>query len=250
MYGLVIFVTFCLVWYIYATLATANLGYYMESQSSLLQRWYQMRFHQHTDYRNSVWDILCRKFFSKYIGNCETILDLGAGWGEFINNIDIQNKLAMDLNPETGERVNKNVKFINQDCSARWNVDTASLDVIFTSNFLEHMKTKKDIEETIREAERCLKPGGKLLCMGPNIKYVPGAYWDYWDHYVPLTDGSLSEVLKLNAFEIETCIPKFLPYTMSTSKNPPLFLLDLYLKFPLAWRIFGKQFFIVATKTS
>jgi predicted SAM-dependent methyltransferase len=58
-----------------------------------------------------------------------------------------------------------------------WDVPAESLDVVFTSNFLEHLPDKASVEQTVKEAGRALKPGGRLICMGPNVKYLPGAYW-------------------------------------------------------------------------
>jgi hypothetical protein len=84
--------------------------------------------------------------------------------------------------------------------------------------------------------------------MGPNIKFLPGAYWDFWDHYVPLTELSLKEALESRGFGIERCIPKFLPYTMAAGPRYPLFVLKVYLWLPRLWRIAGKQFLVVALK--
>jgi hypothetical protein len=57
-------------------------------------------------------------------------------------------------------------------------------------------------------------------------------------------------VLKLEGFEISECIDRFLPYSMSQGSTPPLAFLKLYLKLPLAWKFFGKQFLVVAEKPS
>ena len=48
-----------------------------------------------------------------------TIIDVGCGWGEFINNISAQVKYGMDLNPEGNNRLNSDVIFLNQDCSKK-----------------------------------------------------------------------------------------------------------------------------------
>jgi len=122
------------------------------------------------------------------------------------------------------------------------------LDVVFTSNFLEHLPNKNLIDKTLREAFRCLKPGGKIICLGPNIKFVNGSYWDYWDHHTPLTEESVAESLRLKGFNVQQKIDKFLPYTMSGSKKPSLFSLNIYLKLPLTWKFFGKQFLVIAKK--
>lgn len=73
-------------------------------------------------------------------------------------------------------------------------------------------------------------------------------YWDFVDHYLPLSDRSLVEALEVRGFRAQVVIPRFLPYTM-TGKMPahPL-LVRAYLGFPLAWRMVGKQFLVVAGK--
>ena len=63
-----------------------------------------------------------------------------------------------------------------------------------------------------------------------------------------MTDRSLSEVLTLKGFQVETCIGRFLPYTTQGALPTHPFLVRLYLGVPLAWRFLGKQFFIVARK--
>jgi len=77
---------------------------------------------------------------------------------------------------------------------------------------------------------------------------VPGSYWDYWDHFIPITEESMAEALLLRGFHVTEKIDRFLPYTMSGGKNPPLFTVKLYLKLSLLWRFFGKQFLVVAQK--
>ena len=57
-------------------------------------------------------------------------------------------------------------------------------------------------------------------------------------------------MLKLEGFEISECIDRFLPYSMSQGSTPPLAFLKLYLKLPFAWKVFGKQFLVVAEKPS
>jgi ubiquinone/menaquinone biosynthesis C-methylase UbiE len=220
----------------------------MEQQSTILQKTYQARFEANARYRDAVWQILCRDFFSHYIPETSVLLDLGAGWGEFSRNIIADKKYAIDLNPECELRVAGYAQFFLQDCSTLWQLPDESLDVIFTSNFLEHLPSKAAIDATLGEAFRCLKTGGVILCLGPNIKYLPGTYWDYWDHYVPITDTSMAEALRLAGFTIQEIIPRFLPYTMSGGHNPPLFFIKLYLSLRMVWAWFGKQFFVVASK--
>lgn len=220
----------------------------MDLRSTNLQEEYQQRFHGADLYRDSVWKILCKDFFSKYIQPDCAVLDLGAGWGEFSRNILASTKYAMDLNPDCGKRVSNHAIFLQQDCSVAWPIDDEALDVVFTSNFLEHLPSKDLVGRTIDEAFRCLKSGGRIICLGPNIKFVPGSYWDFWDHFIPITEESMAEALSLKGFCVTEKVDRFLPYTMSGGKKPPLFTVKIYLRLRIFWRFFGKQFLVVAQK--
>jgi len=220
----------------------------MDNRADILRDEYRVRFEANEAYRIAVWKVLCNRFFARYIKPEHTVLDLGAGWGEFSINILAAKKYAMDLNPDCGRHVGGSAKFLHQDCSERWPLEDGVLDVVFTSNFLEHLPDKGRIDKTLAEAHRCLKKGGLMICVGPNIRYLPGLYWDYWDHHVPMTDGSMAEALQLRQFSIETRIDRFLPYTMSGGRNPPLIAVRAYLKLPLVWPVFGRQFLVIGKK--
>lgn len=213
-----------------------------------LQNIYASRFNALEDYRTRVWRVLTSEFFSRWVKPGDLVLDLGCGYGEFINNVKAREKFAMDLNPSTRNRVVSGVRFLEQDCSSSWPLPDNSIDVVFTSNFFEHLPTKAALRSTLTEAHRCLRPEGCLIALGPNAKFVGGSYWDYFDHHLPLTDLSLREVLTMSGYRVEWSIPKFLPYTMSQSFQPPIWTLRTYLKLPFVWRLFGKQFLVLGRK--
>jgi SAM-dependent methyltransferase len=213
-----------------------------------LEKLYTTRFTGHEAYRNRIWQILTSEFFSRWTGTSSVILDLGCGYGEFINNIAASKKYAMDLNPSTKNQLHSDVEFLEQDCSLPWPFPDNSLDVVFTSNFFEHLPTKHVLLATLVEANRCLKPGGRLIAMGPNIKYLTGTYWDFFDHYLPLTELSISELMSLSGLRVEESISRFLPYTMSMGFQPALWKVRLFLKLPFLWRFFGHQFLVVGQK--
>jgi len=52
-----------------------------------LKKQYELRFSGNQQYRNEVWKILTKSFFQQYILPNSDVLDIGSGWGEFINNI-------------------------------------------------------------------------------------------------------------------------------------------------------------------
>lgn len=213
-----------------------------------LRRIYQTRFKGLLDYRNKVWSVLARDYFQQWVRGTDVVLDLGAGYGEFINTIACGKKYAMDLNPDTLHHAHKDVKVIEQNCSEPWPLPEDALDVVFTSNFFEHLPDKRALDDTLDEVKRCLKPGGRIIALGPNIKYARGAYWDFWDHHIPLTEKSLSEALLHKEFHIEKCLGKFLPFTMASGPQYPSFFVAVYVRLPLVWRIFGKQFLVIGRK--
>jgi SAM-dependent methyltransferase len=213
-----------------------------------LQTIYDHRFSGRQDYRRNVWNVLVSEWFSPLIPANGAVLDLGCGYGEFINHVKTTTRYGMDRNADSRRYLDPDVCLFEQDCSAKWPLPDDVLDLIFTSNFFEHLPSKSTLTATLHEARRCLRPGGRLVALGPNIKYLPGSYWDFWDHHLPLTDGSLAEGLRMVGFKVERVIPRFLPYTMAHGPRYPMFLFRLYLRWPFAWRFFGAQFLIVAKK--
>lgn len=216
--------------------------------SSQLQTIYSNRFEGLERYRNEVWKVLVSYFFSRWVKPDYSVLDLGCGYGEFINNVKAAKKFAMDLNPATKRLLHPDIRFFEQDCSSSWPLPANCLDVVFTSNFFEHLPTKLVLQSTLLKAYRCLKPGGYLIALGPNVRYLSGEYWDFFDHHLALTERSLAEVLTMSGFTVETMYAKFLPYTMSQGFRPPASALHLYLKLPLLWRFLGKQFLVISRK--
>ena len=75
-------------------------------------------------------------------------------------------------------------------------------------------------------------------------------YWDFYDYYLPLSHLSLEEGLVQADYEIERLVARFLPYTTRSPLPQHPSFVALYLAVPLAWRIFGKQFLVVARKAA
>ncbi len=213
-----------------------------------LDEQYRRRFQADNETRQRVWRVLIDAWFSRYVDAPDRILDLGCGWGPFINQIDATERFGIDLNPDSRNHLDADVTFFEQRADVRWPLEDGSLDLVFSSNFLEHLPDREAVTASLAEAHRCLRPGGRLVLMGPNIKYVGGAYWDFFDHHVPLTETSLVEATELVGFRTETVYGRFLPFTMAGKPPPPSVLVRLYLRFRPAWRLLGKQFLVVAVR--
>ena len=197
--------------------------------------------------KQRLWKILCDDFFQKFISPDSALLDIGAGYCEFINNIKAKEKYAVDLNPDTARFAAADIKVIT--CQAtNINIPDNSIDVIFISNFLEHMETKDEVLSVLNEAYRVCRPGGTILVLQPNIRYIYKNYWDFFDHKVPLSDKSLVEGLELVGFKITKVYPKFLPYTTKSKFPWNDFIIKMYLQMPFAWNLFGAQAFVSGQK--
>lgn len=213
-----------------------------------LKKLYEKRFEGEIKKKNNIWEILCSSFFQKYINEKDIVLDVGAGYCEFINNIKCAKKYAIDLNKDTVNFANPDVKVLNSLSTEISSIENLQVDIVFISNFLEHLKTKDDVLKTLTEVYKIMNWGGKVLILQPNIRYLYKNYWDFFDHYIPLSDRSLIEALKIVGFNTEQVLPKFLPYTTKSKLPQSPFLIKAYLVLPIIWRIMGKQAFIVAKK--
>lgn len=198
--------------------------------------------------KDRVWSILCESFFSLYVRSTDRVLDIAAGYCEFINHIRCAEKYAYDVNPDTARFAAKGVKLVVGDCRDMSALPLADFDVVFVSNFFEHLENKRDMDCVLEQIFQRLRPGGRLLVLQPNIRYLGSRYWDFYDHVTPLTHLSLREALLKNGFAIELLIPKFLPYTFKSRLPTAGWMVRLYVKTPLIWWMLGKQMFVVAVR--
>jgi SAM-dependent methyltransferase len=192
--------------------------------------------------------VLCRYYFDRRIPANATVLDLACGYGEFINNITAAHKLAVDLNPDAARHLKPGVVFSHAQATDLSTIGRDAVDVVFTSNFLEHLPDKQECSKVLAAVRDVLRPGGKFIVMGPNIRYLSREYWDFYDHYLPLSHLSLAEGLRVTGFRIQENIPRFLPYSMNNNTPTHDFLVRSYLALPIAWKILGKQFLVTAVK--
>jgi SAM-dependent methyltransferase len=214
-----------------------------------LSKLYRFRFRERdrrTEMR--IWKVLCERFFQPLIGDGLIVLDLACGHGGFVNNIRAAKKYAVDLNPDARDDLSPDVAFFLAQADKMPAIADGAVDVVFASNFLEHLRTKEECDRVFAEVRRILRPGGRFVIMGPNIRYLAARYWDFYDHCLPLSHLSLQEGLAQADYEIDRIIPRFLPYTTRSRLPKHPFLVALYLRVPLAWRLLGRQFLVVARK--
>jgi ubiquinone/menaquinone biosynthesis C-methylase UbiE len=210
---------------------------------------YEARFDPVTvEAKRKLWNVLVEQFLQPYVPADAAVVDIGGGYCEFINAVRCRRKYVVDLNPDVEKYADPDVEIIMSDAGNIDSLRDNSIDIAFASNFFEHLPSKQQFFEALAEIYRILKRGGKLLIIQPNIKYAYREYWDFIDHHIPLTENSLGEALEINGFRVSECIPQFLPYSVNSSPSKSTRVLRLYLKMPLAWKLFGKQTFMVGVK--
>lgn len=198
--------------------------------------------------RKALWRVLVSDFFQQYIDEQrDTVLDIGSGWGEFINAVKARRKLAIDVSAEYARFLAPNVQYSLQSCFHTALRDE-SVDVVFASNVFEHLPARDDVMTALTECRRILRPGGRMMILQPNFKYCSREYFDIFDHYQAYTHVSMREVLQMTGFRVRVLHPRFLPFSTKQHLPQAPAIVKLYLALPLAWRVFGKQMFIVAEK--
>lgn len=203
--------------------------------------------------REKTWQILCSEFFGKFISPKSVVADIGAGDGLFIKNIEAAKKYAVDLSPHAKRLERFGINVILSPAGELETCLPEKVDVIFMSNFLEHLPNKTVLLEVLESCRKSLKPGGRVMILQPNIRYAGADYWNYIDHHIALNEESVREALEITGFSVDKLIPRFLPYT-ARSKAGHLaggdrteFIVKTYLKFPLLWKFFGAQTFAIGS---
>ena len=198
--------------------------------------------------KDALWRVLCEHFFQRWVPPDARVVDLGAGLCEFVNHIRAREKWAVDLDPDLTLRVAPGVRARCGPAHDLGWLDTGSIDVVFASNVFEHFASKDELVTALREIRRVLRPGGRLLVLGPNIRYASRVYWDFFDHHLALSDRSMAEALETNGFTLEHVRARFLPYTIKSRLPRWPVLVRLYLRCRPLHLLFGKQMFVVAVR--
>lgn len=194
--------------------------------------------------REVLWKTLTH-FFNKKFGISGAVLELGAGHGDFINNVNGDRKFALDL--WHSPRLNSDVEFHQGSVDALGEAfATVKFDVVFSSNLLEHL-SRDQINKLFREVNARLKPGGLFINLLPNYRLAYANYFDDYTHLTPISDVALVDWLTAEGFQIKFVHPGFLPFSIKGSRMPvKALLIKLWLASP--WKPGGKQMLIVASK--
>ncbi|MCB9651429.1 MAG: class I SAM-dependent methyltransferase [Deltaproteobacteria bacterium] len=112
--------------------------------------------------RRGVWQEVAG-WIDRRFGPFDSAVELGAGYCDFINSLPARHKRALDINPEMAHHAGPGVEFICGDVTTKWPIAPSSADLVFASNFLEHIPVFAGAT-LLREVKEALRPGGRLWC--------------------------------------------------------------------------------------
>jgi SAM-dependent methyltransferase len=174
-----------------------------------------------------------------------TVLELGAGYAHFINNVDARRRIALDGSDITVEYAKPGVEVLTQRCDEPLPLDSSSVDVVFASNLFEHLSSAQ-LQATAREVLRVLKPGGRLIAMQPNYRYCAREYFDDYTHVSVFSHVSLEDFFSSQGFRSVLVVPRFMPFSMKSRLPVVPAAIRLYLSLPV--RPFAKQMLLAFEK--
>lgn len=197
--------------------------------------------------RETVWREIVR-FLNPYLNKAHTVVDLGAGYCDFINNISARKRIAIDISPDCAKYAGDGVEVFRTPVTKLSAIPDTTVDVVFASNLLEHLDDK-ELELLMSELKRVLVPGGQFIVMQPNYYYAYRTYFDDPTHKKVFSHESLKNFLIANGFMIEIMKEKFLPFSFKTKPSIiPIFpfIVRMYLHSP--WKPFAGQMLCISNK--
>ncbi len=149
-----------------------------------------------------------------------TILDVGCGYGEFINNVAGDHRYALDASPEMAKFLDPSVTFVAGDaCATAESFPQGVFDFIFSSNLLEHLQ-RDQIGPLLRGFRKLLRPGGHVGILMPNYRLAADRYFDDYTHQTAVSDIALCDWMAAEGLEVVISEPGFMPFSMKGSSIP------------------------------
>lgn len=175
------------------------------------------------------------------------LLELGAGYCQFVNHIRALERHALDIEPRVREFAGDGVRVHVGSCTDLRMFADGAMDVVFASNLFEHL-AREQFEATVREVRRVLVPGGRLIALQPNYRHCAREYFDDYTHVTVFTDRSLTRWLEALGLRVTKLVPRFIPGDFRNSRPKWPWLVRAYLRLPAWLRPLAQQMYCVAEK--
>lgn len=197
----------------------------------------------HDPKRAAVWAALWRYFFRRIVPLDGCVLDLGCGYGDFINSVDAKQRIALDVWDGFPSHLKLGVKPVVSAVTDLSGIADRSVDFAFASNLFEHI-SQADFAVTLRSLARKLSEDGTLTILQPNYRYAYREYFDDYTHVSIYSHLSLADFLRAQGWEVLDVRPRFLPLTVKSRLPVWSPLIWLYLNSPI--KPMGKQMLVRA----
>lgn len=197
----------------------------------------------HDARRDTVWRALWRYHFSKLVPQDGCVLDLGCGYGEFINNVTARRRIALDMWDGFPAHLAPGVEPVVSGVTELGGIADDSVDFAFASNLFEHL-SQADFATVLDGLRGKLSARGTLNILQPNYRYAFREYFDDYTHVSVYSHISLADFLAANGYEVIEVRPRFLPLTVKSRLPVAPWLIGLYLKSPV--KPLGKQMLVRA----
>jgi len=194
--------------------------------------------------RRGVWKEIVR-FIHKDIGFLECLVELGSGYGDFINQYPAARKICYDINPAMSRFMHDDVEFKCENGVMLSGLSTDSVDAVFASNFLEHLTTQ-ELDVLMPRIFSVLRREGKLVLIQPNYKLCKESYFNDKTHKTIFSDENIKHFLEKSGFTVRILIPGLLPFSMKSRLPKWPFFVRLYLV--SLFRPGAAQMYVVAEK--
>jgi SAM-dependent methyltransferase len=193
--------------------------------------------------RDLLWKTLCEAYFQRLIPPDACVLDLGTGYGSFINHIRCARRIAVDTWEGAIPHLASDVEVHIGSATDLGFISDNSVDFVFASNLFEHL-TRKELSIVLEQVHAKLKHGGTLNILQPNYRFAYREYFDDYSHISIYSDRSLTDLLRFSRFRVIDCKPRFLPLTVLSPWPVWPILIRFYLLLP--FKPMGKQMFLRA----
>jgi SAM-dependent methyltransferase len=193
--------------------------------------------------RDVLWKTLCRACFQRFVPPDACVLELGAGYGHFINHIRCSRRIAVDSWPGMAGYLDSGVTAHICDVTDLSPIPDRSVDFVFASNLFEHL-SQNDFATVLRQLRDKLTPAGTLNILQPNYRFAYREYFDDYTHVSVYSDRSLSAFLASHGYRVVDCRPRFLPLTVKSRLPVSPLLIRLYLLLP--FKPLGQQMLLRA----
>lgn len=193
--------------------------------------------------RETLWATLCGSYFQRLIRPEFHVLELGAGYANFINNVRCRTRTAVDLSSGLPQHVQSGVTAHVGSVTDLAFLPDGSVDFVFASNLFEHL-TQAQFAAVLAQLRRKARGGATLNILQPNYRRAYREYFDDYTHVAVYSDVSLCDFLEANGWRVVQCVPGFLPFSLKSSLPVWPWLIRLYLRLP--WKPLAKQMFVRA----